>query len=175
MATVITEASEHPKFSGGDIDPPAKKTIDTDAARERITAARSATRASDKAPGKPKAVKDTPPEIRYVSGMYKAPVTALYDQAGRMVSMLIPNIGFAIQSSAVDCGAAWDEVAKQSPAVRAWLQKMSMTGAYGQLFVAHMPILLATMLAFGPQSFRDRVMASMEQAIFSPDENAPAA
>ena len=167
-----TTASQHPRFSGGErpteLDAPATRKIDTEAARERVAASRTAAKASDKPPLK-RAAKDKPapaPVPEYRAGMYKVPVAALYGQVGQVVSYVAYPIGQALIGQAGPCAEAWDNLARTNPKVRKWLGNMTKTGAWGELIAAHIPIMMTTMYVLGPASFRERmgdmVMSSMD-------------
>lgn len=152
----IQTTKDHPRFSG-EQDAPATKKIDTEAARERVTSARNAARASDKAPrGRKPAEKAPAAPITYTPGMFRAPITALYGQAGGLVQYVAYPIGSAMVQQAGPCGEAWDKVAKQNPTVRRWLHSMTQTGAWGELFAAHLPILMTALMTLSP-AFRDRM------------------
>jgi hypothetical protein len=167
----IRQARDHPRFNGeGDGEIPATKKIDTDAARDRITATRNAARSSDKPPGRPRKEAPTKPTVApvtYTNGMFRAQITALYEQAGGLLQYVAYPLGTAVVQQAGDCGAAWDELAKANPKVRAWLHGMTKTGAWGKLFAAHIPIFMTSLMVFGPDSVRERlgmvVTDSMQQ------------
>lgn len=157
---IARTARDHPRFNGDEdnVERPATKKIDTEAARERIASARTAARASDKPPGRPRKSepKAPAPVITYTNGMFRAPITALYEQAGGLISYVAYPVGVTTQQQAAECGNAWDELAKSNPAVRKWLHSMTRTGAWGKLFAAHLPIFMTALMTFSP-SFRDRM------------------
>jgi hypothetical protein len=162
----ITRASDHPRFSGEDAEQPATKKIDTDAARERIAATRTATRASDKPPTRPKRTADKPTvaPITYSNGMFRAPISSLYEQAGELLKFAIYPVGEVTVQQAPACGAAWDELAKTNPTVRKWLHRMSGTGAAGKLIAAHIPIFMTAMVTLSP-TFRERMGGLMTDSM----------
>jgi hypothetical protein len=166
----IKNASDHPRFANGDSGPsePPPKKIDTEAAKERVSASRNATKVSDKAPtarGRKTAERTPPAPIQYSRGMFKAPITALYAQGGNLLQYVSYPIGVAAVQQAEVCGAAWDEVAATNPTVRRWLNGMTKTGSWGKLFAAHIPIFMATMMVFGPESFRERMGATVADSM----------
>lgn len=167
----ISKASDHPRFAAGadqaTAAPPTKK-IDTDAARGRIAAARTADKASDKPPTRRTRAKDDAPPApipAYRSGMYAKPIELVYDQGGNLLSYVAYPVGIATRQQAAACGSAWDKVAAQNPTVRKWLSKMTATGAWGELFAAHLPIFMTAMMVFGPDSFKERMGASVVESM----------
>lgn len=163
----IRKASDHPRFSGDpDAEIPATKKIDTEAARERITATRAVPKSTDKSPGRPrKTEKPAAPAINYTNGMFRAPVTAAYNQGGQLLSYLVYPLGQQFIAQAEVCGTAWDNVARQSPTARRWLMGMTKTGAWGELAAAHIPIFMTALMIFGPQSFRDRMAGQVADSM----------
>lgn len=173
----IRTAKDHPRFADGtDSGPtevPATKRIDTEAARARVES-RRAEKASDKPPTTRRRSETTPaPVIPYSKGMFKAPITSLYDQAGQLLCYVVYPIGQATRQQAESCGSAWDEVAQSNPTVRRWLGGMTKTGAWGKLIAAHAPILLATVFVFGPESFRERMAGTMADSMEQMTEGNP--
>lgn len=165
----IKTAAEHPRFSGAEApEAPPVKRIDTTAARERIAAARDkeAKAASDKPPTRRRTKEETAPSapLPYTNGMFKAPITLFYVQAGKVTSYASQPIGQAIIGQAEVCGTAWDAVAKQNPKVRKWLLSLTQTGAVGELIFAHLPIFMAALVAYSP-TFRERMASGIADSI----------
>ena len=106
--------------------------------------------------GKGKPAADEPGMPQHRPGLITKGVNRLYRKAGKVVRVMDPDIGIAIIESARNTaedgepddsvGAAWDEVARTNPRIRRFLLKMIAGGAWGQLLMAHAPILLAILL-----------------------------
>jgi hypothetical protein len=63
---------------------------------------------------------------------------------GAMGLMLVdPVCATALAQSAESCGMAWEQAAKESPAIRRVLTRLVATSVAGQLVAAHVPIILA--------------------------------
>jgi hypothetical protein len=117
-----------------------------------------------------------PPPGRITKGVNK-----LYRRAGKMVRAVDDGIGDAFILAATNTadpgdgddsvGAAWEEVARTNPRVRAALVRLLAGGAYGALLEAHLPIVAAIVIKerirkhipFG------KLLASMAE----PDEDTP--
>lgn len=114
----------------GDVAPDEKL------ARRRGSAARKAAAAADPVPFQPG---------RIARGMNR-----LYRRTGKIIRAFDPVIGQAVIEATkaededdVTVGEAWEDLARANPRVRRFLLKLIAGGAYGQLIMAHMPILLA--------------------------------
>jgi hypothetical protein len=99
---------------------------------------------------------DLPP---FRAGVIAKGVNRLYRRAGRIARMMHYDIGTAIIASAtrpkaveddpedddahVTVGEAWENLAKQNPRVRAFLLKAITGGIMGDMFMSHLPILMA--------------------------------
>lgn len=164
--TIIT-AKDHPRFAGGGDAEPATKRVDTGAARERIETSRASKQPpQDKPPTRRKVTKDdAAPAPQYVAGMFKVPIAMLYSQVGGVVTYVAYPVGQAIVQQAAPCAEAWDHVAKQNPRVRKWLMSMTKTGAWGELFAAHLPIFMACVFAFGSDEVRNRLGYAVADSI----------
>lgn len=180
----IVRTTDHPRFAGGtDLGPdiPAPKKVDTEAARTRVTAARSAAKASDKPPTRRKERENGPAAVStpYTIGMYRGPITTLYAQGGNLLSYVAYPVGQAVVTAAPTCGEAWSKVANQNPAVRRFLGKATGTGAWGELFFAHLPILMTAVMVYGPAGVKERMgnvmTESMEQMTTQTSPNGSSA
>lgn len=108
---------------------------------------------------KAKAEKAAEPTPQHRPGIITKGVNKLYRKAGKIVQVMDPAIGFAIIESTRNTadegeaddsvGAAWDEVARTNPRIRKFLLKLIAGGAWGQLIMAHAPILLAILMKEG--------------------------
>lgn len=74
----------------------------------------------------------------------------LYRRAGKFIRPFDPELGAAFievtkkeDEEDVTVGEAWEELARVNPRVRRALVRMLEGGAYGQLFMAHLPIAIA--------------------------------
>jgi len=108
----------------------------------------------DEAPGKLPKNRDKPKDEAGAPPMPKGGVIAsgvnkLYRRAGRVVRAMDYDIGQAV----IECtkpdpedpdwltvGEAWEQVAKTSPSIRAWLLRAISGGAWTDLAMAHAPI-----------------------------------
>lgn len=89
-------------------------------------------------------------------GVITKGVNRLYKKAGKIVRVMDADIGSAILASTENTaeegepddsvGAAWDEVARTNPRIRAFLLRAVAGGAWGALVMAHGPILMALIM-----------------------------
>lgn len=145
--------------------------------------------AADRAPEAPKRGRGRPKGTAgddgkapaYKAGVIAKGVNRLYRKTGKIIRGLDPDIGEAFIESARNTaddgedddsvGAAWDELARTNPRIRAFLMKFITGGAYGQLAMAHAPIALAIIMKpaiFGRIPFQN-VVASVAE----PDDDSP--
>jgi len=102
-------------------------------------------------------------------------MNALYAKVGKIVRVMDSDVGAAIIATTrkeneedVTVGEAWEELAKVNPRIRAVLLRLITGGAYGQLFMAHLPILLAIMMK---ESIRKHIpFMKLVQAMGSDDD-----
>jgi len=121
---------------------------------------------ADRAPAKPQRrserrkakaeEKASAPVPQYRAGVIAKGMNKLYARAGKLIAVMDPEIGHAVISITrkeseddVTVGEAWEELAKTNPRIRKFLLKMMSGGAWGQLVMAHAPILLAIILKDG--------------------------
>jgi hypothetical protein len=117
----------------------------------------------------------------YRPGVITAGVNHLYRQAGKIIRAMDPDIGTAVLEAARNTaepgepddsvGAAWDQLARTNPRVRAFVMKALAGGAVGQLVMAHAPIALAIMLK--PAILRLIPFAKVVESLAEPDESTP--
>lgn len=116
----------------------------------------------DRVPGKPKrgrgrqkgtaaAKKDGRPAIPpFRAGLIAKGMDRLYRRAGKLLRAWDRDLGQALiectraeDEDDLTVGQAWEEIARTNPRLRAFLMKMISGGAWSDLFMAHLPILLA--------------------------------
>lgn len=113
--------------------------------------------------------KSPPPALPpFRAGVIAKGVNRLYRRAGRLIRMWDMELGNAVVYSAtrrprdeddeddedLTVGEAWENLAKTNPRIRAFLLRLMVGGAWGGLFMAHMPLLMA--IAMKP-AIRDRI------------------
>lgn len=104
----------------------------------------------------------------------------LYAKAGKIVRLVNPGLGEAIiactrkeSDDDLTVGEAWEELAKVNPKVRGVLLKLVTGGAWGQVFWAHAPILLAFLML---EPVRRRLpFPDLVDAVLSDEGTAPPA
>ena len=82
----------------------------------------------------------------YRQGMFVVPIEKLYRKAGKLVKAFDVPVGTVIIEQARECAEAWDDLARRNPAIRAFLARLTTTSAWSEVFMAHLPILLAIVL-----------------------------
>jgi len=104
-------------------------------------------------------------------------VNKLYVRAGKILRVWDPMIGAAVIASTrkeaeedVTVGEAWEEIARINPRIRSFLLKIIAGGAWGQLFAAHLPILLVILMKDGIRKWLpfQRIVESM----MAPDDDS---
>jgi hypothetical protein len=124
---------------------------------------------------------DRPPKVREAVPAFRAGPIAkgmnrLYARTAKLVKVMDPEIGAAILAATrkesdddVTVGEAWEELAKINPRVRGVLLKLIAGGVYGQLLMAHAPIVLAIVMKDG---IRERIpMARFAAALLDNDDD----
>jgi hypothetical protein len=99
--------------------------------------------------GQPEGIKDGP-------GVITKGVNRLYRRAGKIVRAMDSDIGTAIIEATKNTadkgepddsvGAAWEEVCKTNPRIRAFVLRCLAGGAWTQLIFAHAPIFMAILM-----------------------------
>lgn len=98
---------------------------------------------------------DKPPVkvIEWHEGQISRGVNKLYRKAGKIIKVMDPAVGAALVSITrkdepddVTVGEAWEDLARTNPRIRKVLLKMIAGGAWGQLLMAHAPVLLALLM-----------------------------
>ncbi len=80
---------------------------------------------------------------RYRKGMYVEPMTQIYATVGTMLYPFDPFCGSAILEQAQPCAESLDALAEKNVRVRAMLESMTQTSAWGVVLAAHAPLILA--------------------------------
>jgi hypothetical protein len=145
-----------PKLADAEPDPP--RVEGDPPSLDELRAARQARRpAEDRAPQVPKGVRragkapvDAP---AFRAGPIAKGMNKLYLKGGKVVRVFDPEVGAAMIEATkkeseddVTVGEAWEELARVNPRIRKFLLKLISGGAWGQLFMAHLPILLAVIM-----------------------------
>jgi hypothetical protein len=123
---------------------------------------------------KPKEPVDAPP---FRAGPIATGMNKLYLRAGKIVRIWDAEIGTAIIETTrkeapddVTVGEAWEELAKTNPRIRIFLLRLISGGAYTQLIMAHMPILLAL---FMKDAVRSKLPFGKVMEAFMPEDVTP--
>jgi hypothetical protein len=108
-------------------------------------------------------------------GVIAKGVNKLYVKAGKLIRVIDPQVGAAViaitrkdADDDVTVGEAWEELAKANPRIRAVLLRLITGGAWGQLLMCHLPILLAVLMRDG---IRERIPFMDLAASFLGDED----
>lgn len=106
------------------------------------------------------------PTPRAKKGQFVEPLTQMYTLIGIGVNSVDKICGPAIVRSAADCAKALDDLAYTNESVRRALLSLTTVSGYGQVILAHMPILFAIAAHHGggfvPQAIVDAVMDNDE-------------
>lgn len=81
--------------------------------------------------------------VRAMTDKDRDKVAQLYLAAAMGTMPFKPKVSQALATSADDCADAWVELAKENDSVRRILLMLIEGGAWGKLFAAHAPILMA--------------------------------
>jgi hypothetical protein len=164
MAPDPPPAAAPPLEGAGDAPPPADRAPDDSKRRHRRVV-------------KQKSDAPVPP---YRPGFVTAGVNRLYRRAGKIVRAMDSDIGTAVIESARNSagpgepddsvGAAWDDLCRTNPRVRAFVMKALMGGAWGQLVMAHAPIAMAVLMK--PQVARHIPFQGLVASMAEPDEDS---
>lgn len=115
-------------------------------------------------PGKPRAIKapKTKKEKKPLPARRKGSLTKrleeFYASFGMMIMPFDQTCGTAVVNSAERCAEALDNLAYENDAVRRVVLTMLETNAWGQVIMAHAPILMMVMVHHVP-GFRDGIAA----------------
>lgn len=100
--------------------------------------------------------KNNSTEAPYQAGVIQAGLEGMYGQIGMFVGMFDPDIGSAVLQNAQAMAASMENLAKESPATRAFLNKLVATSAIGQVIAAHTPVAMVIAVKYIP-AIRNRV------------------
>lgn len=129
-------------------------------------------------PKKGKAAKETAPIPPFRAGPIASGVNKLYTRAGKVVRVWDRDIGSALIAIArkegeddTTVGEAWEEIARTNPRIRAFLLRLLEGSAWSNLFMAHLPVLLAVLMKEG---IRSRLpFQGVLSAMLDPNEDGP--
>lgn len=129
---------------------PEPPLIDAVEAAESDGEPRGKRRGTRRSTGAPKAAQSAtaPPMPR--AGVIAQGMTRLYAQTGAVVGMFDMGCGSAIMENADSVGKAWEDLAKQNPAIRKALLTLMQGNALFEILAAHTPIILAITAHHGP-------------------------
>jgi hypothetical protein len=157
-------------YTGGDDDPPSSPPADRAPDEGKRTYRKRAVKVS----------RETAPP--YKAGLITTAVNRIYRQAGKIVRAMDSDIGTAIIESARNTaepgepddsvGAAWDELARTNPRVRAFLMRAITGTALMQLVIAHAPIGMAIVMK--PAIMKHIPFQQLITSMAEPDEGTPA-
>lgn len=135
--------------------------------------------------GKSRADKAAEPVPQYREGQIAKGMNKMYRRAGKVIRAFDHDTGTAFIEATrkellddgepdpedITVGEAWDELACTNPRIRRFLLKMIAGGAWGQLFMAHAPILLVVMMKEPVRGLIpfSRILMSMAE----PDDDTP--
>lgn len=142
----------------------------------------------DRPPGgrgrrRPKAGTDEQPREARTPAFRAGPIAkgmnSLYARTGKFVRVWDADIGGALiamtrkeSDDDTTVGEAWEELARTNPRVRAFLLRLIEGGAWGQLMMAHMPLVMAVLLK---DAVRRRVpLMRVLGDVLADDEEGPA-
>jgi hypothetical protein len=118
----------------------------------------------DRAPERPKKTRGQGPAPAYKAGVITKGMNGLYRKTGKIMRVFDGEVGQAFIDISVNdagpgedddsVGAAWDELARTNPRVRATLMKLVKGGAVGALLYAHLPIAMVIVMK---PAVRDRI------------------
>ena len=149
-------------------------------AAEELAQKDPVTRAEDRRPKsrdqQPKTDADYPPMPR--GGVIASGVNRLYRRAGKIVRAMDYDIGTAIiectrkdEDDDLTVGEAWENLCKANPRIRAFILKVIAGGAWGELVMAHAPIMLA--IAMKPAIMRLIPFRRLVESLAEPDDDSP--
>lgn len=157
-----------------------------DEPRERVVIDREPDRAPDRRGRKnrkPEKVREEVSAPPFRAGPIAKGMNGLYKKAGKIIRFVDPDVGNAViactrklDEDDVTVGEAWEELARTNPRVRAFLLKLLTGGATMQLFVAHLPILMAILMKDSIRSkipFMGAVTSLMSDEDDEPQDLAP--
>lgn len=98
----------------------------------------------------PKAAPKKTPLPAWKDGVISAFMTNMYTTAGKLIEPYNEPYGFAFQAIAETAGDAWEDCAKDSPALRRFIHNLMTTSKMSKLLMAHMPLFIVAMHQHGP-------------------------
>lgn len=93
-----------------------------------------------------------------------------YERIGAMLLIVDQPCGMAIINNADDMAASLDELAKTNPKVRKALESMIATSAWGNVIMAHVPVIMAISMHHSEWA-RDRMNIVGEHLVSAENDN----
>lgn len=114
----------------------------------------------DVAPTEHHDITDTPvtqpaPTSKKRNTALKSQLEGIYGMAGAVLFPIDPQTATVILSQAPQCAEALDDLARKDPKVKAALESLLSTSAWGAVIAAHLPILVQVGTKYVPE-LRDR-------------------
>lgn len=116
---------------------------------------------SRKVPRTASRARSTAPLPQWREGAIAAWCTKFYALGGRGLAKFDPLCGNSMVECADAAGHAWERVAKNNPAIRRMFAFLMQTSDFGELLLAHAPLILAALSHHGP--FRSAIEEVGEQ------------
>lgn len=114
------------------------------------------------------------------AGVISKGVNRLYRRAGRIIRLFDQDVGTAViactmtdpdDDEDLTVGEAWENLAKTNPRIRAFALRIIQGGAWGGLFTAHLPILMAIAMKDG---IRERIpFMAIAETLLTDDPQEP--
>lgn len=109
--------------------------------------------------------KKKPPLPPWRDGVISAFVENAYEIAGNLLESYEPAISAALKAIAPSAGTAWENCARDSPALRRWFHMLMTTSKFSELMMVHLPLGIVLMHRFGPlRQATDDLAESMNDA-----------
>lgn len=129
--------------------------------------------------GKKDKEEDKRPVPQYHEGQIARGVNKLYRKAGKIIRAWDAEIGAAVieatkkeDADDVTVGEAWEELARTNVRIRRFWLKMIQGGAWGGVFLAHAPILMAVVMKDGVRKYIP--FMGIIESMAEPDDDTPA-
>jgi hypothetical protein len=137
---------------------PPRRLLPGRGAPQRETGAKDTPPRSTRARKKASSTGGAKPKVEvpeYQPGKIAEGLSTVYGGIGMMVGMFDPHCGGVIVSNAQAMANSMEKLAKESPAARAFLEKLITTSAIGEVVAAHLPVV-AMIASHHIPAFRNR-------------------